>query len=257
MRRHFAAVALVTALGLIAAIGASTAAQTRAPEARPSLMESVAGKDSFEFYCAPCHGMTGRGDGPVASALRARPADLTTVARRNGGAFPRQRIVDFVTGTGRTLAAHGTTEMPIWGPLFRAFDPSDARVRVRIDNLATYIESLQVPSSGAGDLGSQLFHTYCASCHGSDARGAGPMVDTLRRVPPDLTQFAARNGGVFPSERVYAIIDGRGVASHGDREMPVWGDAFRTLRDGFSPATVKTRIDAIVRYLAAIQGRGA
>jgi mono/diheme cytochrome c family protein len=257
MNRWVSLVGTIAGALMLALLAPSLAAQTRSPEPRPSLVESVAGRDSFEFYCASCHGMNATGDGPVASALRTRPADLTTLARRNGGAFPRERVVDFVTGTGRTLAAHGTTEMPIWGPLFRAFDPSDARVRVRIDNLVTYLESLQVPSSGAGDLGSQLFRTYCASCHGSDARGAGPMADTLRRIPPDLTQFATRNGGVFPSERLYAIIDGRGVASHGDREMPVWGDAFRTVRDGFSASTVKARIDAIVRYLAAIQGRGA
>ena len=252
-------ISLATIAGtlMLALLASSLAAQTPSPQPRPSLVESIAGRDSFEFYCASCHGTTATGNGPVASALRTRPADLTTLARRNDGAFPRERVIDFVTGTGRTLSAHGTTEMPIWGPLFRAFDPSDARVRLRIENLVAYIESLQVPSTGSGSLGSQLFRTHCASCHGTDARGAGPMAAVLREIPPDLTRFAARNGGVFPSERVYAIIDGRGVASHGDREMPIWGDAFRSVRDGFSPATVKARIDAIVGYLAGIQERGA
>jgi ethanolamine utilization microcompartment shell protein EutL len=75
-------------------------------------------------------------------------------------------------------------------------------------------------------------------------------------MPPDLTQFTRRNGGMFPSERVYRIIDGRDVSSHGDREMPVWGDVFKTL-GGSSAATVKARIDAIVRYLEGIQERPA
>jgi hypothetical protein len=61
--------------------------------------------------------------------------------------FPRDAVRGFITGTGRTVAAHGTTEMPIWGPLFRAFE-SDARARVRIENLVAHIESIQVPSTG-------------------------------------------------------------------------------------------------------------
>ena len=83
------------------------------------------------------------------------------------------------------------------------------------------------------------------------------MAAVLREIPPDLTRFAARNGGVFPSERVYSIIDGRGVASHGEREMPVWGDAFREVRGSRTAEAVKARIDAIVRYLAGIQERSA
>jgi mono/diheme cytochrome c family protein len=152
------------------------------------------------------------------------------------------------------LAAHGTTEMPVWGPLFRAFE-SDLRVRERVANLLTHMEGLQRGSSGPNDPGAQLFRTYCATCHGTSGRGNGPIAEHLRRTPPDLTKYTARNGGVFPSERLRQIIDGRGVAAHGDREMPVWGDAFRSARDGLSPAAVKTRIDAIVRYLGAIQER--
>jgi mono/diheme cytochrome c family protein len=217
------------------------------------LIESLAGRDSFSLYCAPCHGAGGRGDGPVASALRARPADLTTLAQRSGGAFPRDRVRDFVTGTGRQLAAHGTTEMPVWGPMFRAFE-ADARVRERIENLLAYVESLQLPSTGPDDVGSRLFRTHCASCHGATGRGNGPLADQMRRTPPDLTQFTRRNGGVFPSERLYRIIDGGDVPSHGNREMPVWGDVFKI---GAVADAVKSRIDAIVRYVAGIQERGA
>lgn len=220
------------------------------------LTESLAGSDSFGLYCAPCHGRTGQGDGPVATALKSKPTDLTRLAQRNGGAFPTERVRAFVTGTGRPLAAHGTTEMPIWGSLFRAFE-SDVRVRERIANLLTHIESLQQGSSGPNDPGARLFKTYCATCHGNNGRGNGPVADQLRKTPPDLTKYTARNGGTFPSERVRQIIDGRGVAAHGDREMPVWGDAFRSVEGGLSPETVKSRIDAIVRYLGAIQERAA
>jgi mono/diheme cytochrome c family protein len=168
--------------------------------------------------------------------------------------FPRERVSAALTGAGRTVAAHGTTEMPIWGPLFRAFE-SDARVRVRIDNLVNYLETVQVRPSQPTESGAALFRTYCASCHGTDARGAGPMTTQLRRLPPSLTSFAVRNGGVFPGERVHRIIDGRDIASHGTMEMPVWGDAFRRTREGLSEEAAAARIDAIVRYLESIQER--
>lgn len=252
-RRHlFLSVASATfALAVLRAGGPAVHASQQTP---PILIDSLAGRDSFELYCAPCHGSGGRGDGPVASALRTRPVDLTSLARRSGGAFPRDRVRGFVEGSGRPLAAHGTTEMPVWGPMFRAFE-SDARVRERIANLVSHIESLQAPSTAPDDTGGQLFRTYCATCHGTTGRGNGPLAEQLRRMPPDLTQFTKRNGGMFPSERVYRIIDGRDVPSHGDREMPVWGDAFREIRGGSSAAAVKARIDAIVRYLAGIQER--
>ena len=245
---------LVVSLAVALPAAAVLQAQTTAQPIPPILTDSLAGRDSFQLYCASCHGETGRGDGPVASALRARPADLTGLARRNDGAFPRERVVGFVSGTERNVSAHGTTEMPIWGPLFRAFE-SDVRARLRVQNLVAYLETLQAPSTGANSIGGQLFRTYCASCHGTDARGTGPLAEQLRRSPPDLTTFTERNGGMFPSERVRRIIDGRGVDSHGDREMPVWGDAFQRTRGGLTEEAVRERIGAIVTYLEGIQRR--
>jgi mono/diheme cytochrome c family protein len=220
------------------------------------LIESAAGADSFQRYCAPCHGPAGLGDGPVAAALRTRPPDLTALARRNDGAFPRQRVRDYLAGVGRPLAAHGTTEMPIWGPLFGAFE-SDARVRARLDNLVTHLESMQAPTTGAADRGRMLFNTHCAPCHGTSARGDGPVAAQLRARVPDLTTFTRVNGGVFPSERVYRIIDGRDVPSHGSRDMPVWGDVFRAARSAMGKADADARIAAVVRYLETIQERPA
>jgi hypothetical protein len=74
-------------------------------------------------------------------------------------------------------------------------------------------------------------------------------------MPPSLTSFAVRNGGVFPSERLKRIIDGRDVPAHGNSEMPVWGDAFRRTREGLSGDAATARIEAIVRYLETIQER--
>jgi mono/diheme cytochrome c family protein len=238
---------------LLACVIVATPAARQTGDAPRILVASLSGRDTFELYCSPCHGRMGGGDGPVGPALKARPTDLTRLAQQNAGAFPAERVRASVTGTGRLVPAHGTAEMPVWGPLFGAFE-SDVRVRERIANVVTYIEGLQQPSSGAQDRGAQLFKTYCATCHGVTGSGDGVIAEYLRKPPPDLTKYTARNGGVFPSERLRQIIDGTGVGAHGDRDMPIWGDAFRA-RDGLTPDAVKQRIDAIVRYLGSIQQR--
>jgi mono/diheme cytochrome c family protein len=221
--------------------------------APPQAAASLTGRDSFDFYCASCHGASAQGNGPLAEALRTPPANLTELARRNGGVFPRERVrATILGGSAAAVAAHGTSEMPVWGPIFRAFDPSDTRVGIRVDNIVAYLESLQRPSEDSGD---RLFATYCASCHGANARGSGPVADALRRVPPDLTTFTARNGGRFPAERLQQIIDGRTIPSHGSSDMPIWGDAFKSSRTGFSEDAVRARIAAIVRFLESIQVR--
>jgi mono/diheme cytochrome c family protein len=105
--------------------------------------------------------------------------------------------------------------------------------------------------------GERLYRTYCASCHGTTGAGDGPVADLMRKRPPDLTQFAARNGGVFPAVRMRRVIEGWDVPSHGDREMPVWGDVFRMLPDATGKASAAARIDALTRYIESIQVRAA
>ena len=116
----------------------------------------------------------------------------------------------------------------------------------------------QLPSAAPVYDGGQLFKMHCATCHGATGRGDGPTGAAMRKPPPDLTKFAARNGGVFPTERLRRIIDGREVAaSHGDRNMPVWGITLRTSRDGGGYDSVEERINALVRYIQSIQERAA
>ena len=105
--------------------------------------------------------------------------------------------------------------------------------------------------------GADLFKTHCATCHGAEGRGNGPLARALRQPPSDLTQLSKRNGGTFPGVRVGRLIDGRDVESHGDRDMPVWGDAFRSTAEGRSPDMAAARIAALVDYLASIQHRDA
>ena len=252
MTRRFMSIGLGAWLLSTAALTTQAQIAPRKP-APPVLIESLGGRENFERYCATCHGLDGRGNGPVAPALVTRPADLTRLAARDGGAFPRSRVVAFVTGSGRPVAAHGSAAMPIWGPIFRGLDTSETRARQRVDSIVDHIASLQAPSTAAQDPGAQLFKRHCANCHGADGRGAGIASARLGRVPPDLTKYTSRNGGVFPSERVYRIVDGRDVAAHGSHEMPVWGDVFR--RDAAAERTVRSLIDAIVRYLAGLQER--
>jgi len=105
--------------------------------------------------------------------------------------------------------------------------------------------------------GAALFKTWCASCHGVTADGTGPLAPQLKSRVPDLTQIAEKNGGTFPVARIRRIIDGREVGAHGNPDMPIWGTAFKSTKDGFSEASVRARIDAIVRYLETIQRRNA
>jgi hypothetical protein len=81
------------------------------------------------------------------------------------------------------------------------------------------------------------------------------MAGQLRRVPPSLTTFSMRNGGLFPAERLRRVIDGTGVPSHGDRDMPVWGAVFKRAPGGGGDA--EARIAAVVQYLQEIQERAA
>jgi len=114
----------------------------------------------------------------------------------------------------------------------------------------------QADDKGRVAGGQHLFRTYCASCHGTSARGDGPLAASMRRQPANLTEIAKRNGGVYPSEMVDRVIDGRQqVRGHGGPDMPVWGDAFLRTTDGGSEATVRLKIQALVAYLDSIQAR--
>ena len=101
--------------------------------------------------------------------------------------------------------------------------------------------------------GSGLYSTYCAVCHGADAKGTGPLAQSLKRRPADLTLLAKNNHGTYDRDLVRRIIDGKNpVKGHGGGDMPVWGDAFERSVDA-GPQAVQERIDALVEYLATRQ----
>jgi mono/diheme cytochrome c family protein len=104
-----------------------------------------------------------------------------------------------------------------------------------------------------GASGSAIFGTYCAACHGTSAKGDGPLASSLKTPPANLTLIASRNGGTFSSDQVSRIIDGRSpVKGHGGGDMPVWGDAFGKSNDAM-PVTEKIR--RLVVYLESIQAK--
>jgi len=136
-------IALGIALLLVAC---SANAQTNKPaNAQSQLPPSIlmSGREMFKQYCAACHGAEAKGDGPAAYALKIPPANLSTLAKRHGGKFP----VDYVTAVlqfGPGVTAHGSTDMPTWGPLFQILDKqNDNAVRQRIKNLCDYLTTLQ------------------------------------------------------------------------------------------------------------------
>jgi mono/diheme cytochrome c family protein len=103
----------------------------------------ASGAQMFKTYCAVCHGLDGKGNGPAAEALKVPPSDLTTMAIRNGGKYPALRVSAIIRGE-EVLAAHGTKDMPIWGDLFWNLSSGhESEVQQRVTNLSKHIESMQ------------------------------------------------------------------------------------------------------------------
>ena len=140
--------ALAAAVLALAGLATSTAcAQAgRAPAARDL------GKTEYDMNCASCHGPAGRGDGPLRPYLSRPSADLTVLARANGGVLPVSRLYSAIEGTAEA-SAHGTRDMPVWGNEYRMragehyvdvpYDP-EGFVRARILALIDYVARLQV-----------------------------------------------------------------------------------------------------------------
>ena len=104
------------------------------------------------------------------------------------------------------------------------------------------------PSSGAA-----MFKSYCASCHGTVGKGDGPAVVALKVAPGDLTLLSKNNGGKFPELRVFGILEGTiPLASHGSRDMPMWGELFRSLARGDN-SSPHLRMRNLTEYVRTIQ----
>ena len=105
--------------------------------------DPTSGKAMYTSYCAPCHGAEGRGNGPVAPALRTQPTDLTGLAKANHGKYPENHIIS-VLRFGTDVRAHGAAEMPVWGTVFTKMSKVNSQERdLRTANLTRYLESIQ------------------------------------------------------------------------------------------------------------------
>lgn len=144
-------VAIVLLIGCVG-MAAQTAPAATPPQATTPTIKHVpatyttpsSGKEMFNAYCASCHGTDAKGDGPAAPALKMPTTNLTTLAAKNGGTFPAAHVAAVIQGDAMT-PAHGSKEMPVWGPIFMSIGGhSKADVQLRIRNLTSYLESLQV-----------------------------------------------------------------------------------------------------------------
>jgi mono/diheme cytochrome c family protein len=148
MRRTFwkAGLALAAVLSLSIVVIAGPQTQTDKPtikRATAQPISSVQGKDSFDAYCAVCHGKTGKGDGPAAPAMKTPVADLTAIAKKSGGKFNAVAVKEMIKGADREMPSHGSKDMPIWGPVFRSFQGDTNIAELRVNNLVSYIETIQ------------------------------------------------------------------------------------------------------------------
>jgi len=127
---------------LVCAVATTPAAAQQTIKREPiKAVEGISGSLTFRAYCAQCHGITGRGDGPAAGALKVPPADLTQLAKRHHGQFPASAVKNTIAGE-QVVAAHGTREMPMWGPVLRSVD-GQAVTELRLVNLVKYLEQIQ------------------------------------------------------------------------------------------------------------------
>jgi mono/diheme cytochrome c family protein len=130
---------------VVSAAGAQDKPPANKAPARRTIAAS--GKQTYMHYCASCHGVDARGNGPAAFVLKTTPPDLTTLAKRHGGKFPYKYVSD-VLRFGTRILSHGSSDMPIWGPIFGSMDNYDeVAVRKRIKDLSDYLASLQQKES--------------------------------------------------------------------------------------------------------------
>jgi mono/diheme cytochrome c family protein len=139
--RYFGWVVMLVLAGVTVATAQQAKTQVK-HEAAP-ITSPASGKEMFVSYCASCHGRDAKGDGPAATSLKVLPADLTGLAKRNGGKYPADKVTSILRGQ-TNLIPHGDQEMPVWGPVFwKMSGGHEEVVQQRIANLNRYLETLQ------------------------------------------------------------------------------------------------------------------
>jgi mono/diheme cytochrome c family protein len=137
----------LVSFGLLILMAGTLRAQDKPTAVGQAPSPAASGKKTYVHYCASCHGSDARGNGPAAPVLKTTPPDLTTLAKRHGGKFPYDYVFN-VLRFGTRFASHGSSDMPIWGPIFGSMENYDeVAVRKRIKDLSDYLASLQQKES--------------------------------------------------------------------------------------------------------------
>ncbi len=135
----------LAASAVLLAGGLAVAQISSREKANPApLIDSIQGPALYQAYCASCHGAGAKGDGVMTASLKVKPSDLSRISARNGGTFPLMRIERIISGEELPPAGHGSSQMPVWGPIFSHVERDQDFGRVRIDNLARYLRDIQV-----------------------------------------------------------------------------------------------------------------
>ena len=110
-------------------------------------------------------------------------------------------------------------------------------------------------TSTPANSGKEMFNSYCAVCHGTDAKGNGPAATAMKTPPTDLTTLAQKEGGKYPAAHVAAVLRGQAnTPSHGSQDMPIWGPLFSSISQGRQGA-VQQRITNLVSYVEGLQAK--
>jgi len=169
------------------------------------------GRRLFVSYCLLCHGSSGKGDGPLAIAMKISPADLTTTVRSRSDTILKKIISGEgrQTITGRDRHNMLSEAMPEWKDVF-----SDSEIEALIAYLR-FLGSTKHDLMGDPEIGMQLYQKYCQVCHGVDGDGDGIMTNLMGIMPMDHTNPNEANS-LDNEELVSSILDGKG------RYMPAW-----------------------------------
>lgn len=131
---------------ILVVISAVAVAQNAAPTVKHVPITNTpaeSGVEMYKSYCAVCHGLAGKGDGPAATAMKAPPTNLSALAQKNGGKYPSAHVASVIRGQA-ALPSHGNQDMPVWGRLFSSISKgNDGQVQQRVANLVEYVGTLQ------------------------------------------------------------------------------------------------------------------
>jgi mono/diheme cytochrome c family protein len=134
---------IIVVLALAISTTAQQVASPKITKTSAKYTSPSSGKEMFDSYCASCHGENGKGNGPAAAAMKNGVPDLTGLAKSHDGKFPSFHVYEVIRGDA-AIPAHGSAEMPVWGPVLRRVAVSDnAQLQQRLQNLTDYVRSLQ------------------------------------------------------------------------------------------------------------------